>query len=383
MKKHIYLLVFFISFQFVNAQVIYEPFNSSKLGETREIKVQLPRGYDANPDKKYPIIMVFDGDYMFEAVAGNVDYYAYWDDMPDAIVVGVNQVDSRQADMYYSEQNSLPIETGAAFFEFIGMELIPHIEKTYRTESFRVAVGHGETANFINYYLLKGDPLFKAYIAISPDLAPDMTAYIPERLAKFQSKIFYYLATSDNDVAAIKTSSEALNTAITGVVDNKNILYSFKKLEEPSHYSLPAYIIPDALQKIFLVYQPISKQEYKDTILKLESSPVVYLEEKYQTILDLFGIDKQILINDFKAIEAAIEKKEKFEYFESLGKIARKQYPKTMLGSYYLARFYEETGETKKAMKTYQSAYILDEIGGITKDLVLEKADEIKADFGY
>ncbi|MFL0353338.1 alpha/beta hydrolase [Xanthomarina sp. GH4-25] len=382
MKKYIYLLVFFVCVQFIKAQVIYEPFNSAKLAETREVKIQLPRGYDDHPDKKYPIIMVFDGDYMFEAVAGNVDYYSYWDDMPDAIVVGVNQIDTRNNDVYYSEQNSLPIESGAAFFEFIGMELIPHIEKNYRTESFRVAIGHGETANFINYYLLKGDPLFKAYIAISPDLAPDMTAYIPEKLSKFQTKIFYYLATSDNDVASIKTNTEALNTAISGI-DNKNILYNFKKLEEPSHYSLPAYIIPDALQKIFFVYQPISKKEYKDTILKLESSPVTYLEEKYQTILDLFGIDKQILINDFKAIEAAIEKTEKYAYFEDLGKIARKQYPETMLGSYYLARFYEETGEPKKAMKTYQSAYVLEEIGGITKDLVLEKADEIKADFGY
>ena len=34
-------------------------------------------------------------------------------------------------------------------------------------------------------------------------------------------------------------------------------------------------------------------------------------------------------------------------------------------------------------MKTYQSAYVLEEIGGVTKDLVLEKAEEIKADFGY
>jgi len=382
MKKHIYLLVFIACIQFIEAQVVYEPFNSTKLGETREIKIQLPRGYDVNPDRKYPIIMVFDGDYMFEAVAGNVDYYAFWEDMPDAIVVGVNQIDSREADMYYSEQNSLPIETGAAFFEFVGMELIPYLEKTFRTENFRVAIGHGETANFINYFLLKGDPLFKAYIVISPDLAPDVATYVTERLSKFQTKMFYYLATSDNDVASIKSDTETLNTAITAI-DNNNILYNYKKLEEPTHYSLPAYVIPDALQKIFLVYQPISKSEYKDTILKLESSPVVYLEEKYQTILDLFGIDKQILINDFKAIEAAIEKTEQFQYYEDLGKIARKQYPETMLGTYYLARFYEETGESKKAMKTYQSAFVLEEIGGITKDLVLEKADEIKADFGY
>ena len=34
-------------------------------------------------------------------------------------------------------------------------------------------------------------------------------------------------------------------------------------------------------------------------------------------------------------------------------------------------------------MKSYQSAYVLEEIGGISKDLLLEKAEQIKADFGY
>jgi len=34
-------------------------------------------------------------------------------------------------------------------------------------------------------------------------------------------------------------------------------------------------------------------------------------------------------------------------------------------------------------MKTYQSAYILEEAGGITKDHVLELSEQIKADFGY
>jgi len=107
------------------------------------------------------------------------------------------------------------------------------------------------------------------------------------------------------------------------------------------------------------------------------------LQEKYQTIKDLFGIEKQILVNDFNAISAAIEKTRTFEYYEELSKMAQKQYPKTLLGSYYAARFYEETGDPKKAMKTYQSAYILEEIAGISKDLMLEKSDAIKADFGY
>lgn len=382
MKKLIYFFALIGCIQLSSSQVIYEPFESVKLGETREVKIQLPRGYDANEDKNYPVILVLDGDYLFEAVAGNVDYYSYWEDMPESIVVGINQVESRSSDIMYSEQNSLPIESGAAFFEFIGMELLPFLDSTYRTVDFRVIIGHGETANFINYYLLKPTPLFQAYVSISPDLSPDMSNYLSEKLAKTEGKIFYYMATSDNDIKHIKSGVTELNNAISAL-ENKNLLYSFDNFEKPSHYELPAHVIPNALEDIFLVFKPISKTEYKETILKLEGSPVEYLTEKYQTIEDLFGIEKQVLVNDFNAIEAAIDKTEKYEYFEELGKIARKEYPETLLGNYYLARFYEETGEPKKAMKTYQSAYVLEEIAGITKDEMLRRADAIKADFGY
>jgi len=378
-------VVIIITLLFLNgvfAQTVYEEFDSYKLGENREIKIQLPRNYDENEDQTYPLFIVFDGDSLFEAVAGNVDYYSYWEDMPEAIIVGVNQVDTRDADNMYSEQNSLPIETGAKFFEFIGMELIPYLNSNYRLAEFRVAVGHGETANFLNYYLLKDQPLFQAYISISPFFAPDLLTYIPERAGQIQTKTFYYLATTNNDIKAIKEDADALNTSLS-TLDNKNFLYSFNSFEGPTHYSNPAHAIPYALESIFYVFQPISKKEYKERILTLQTSPVQYLQEKYTMIEELFGLDKQILINDFKAIAAAIEKNESFEHFEELGKIARKQYPDTLLGSYYMARFYEETGEPKKAMRTYRSAYILEEIGGITKDLMLEKADEIKADFGY
>ncbi len=374
--------MFLLVLNCVNAQVKYENFQSSKLGGERQIKIQLPRGYNTNEEKYYPIFVVLDGDYLFEAVAGNVDYYSYWEDMPEAIVVGINQVDTRYDDCLYSEQNSLPVETGAAFFEFLGMELVPYIETNYRTANFRVAVGHGNTANFINYYLLKSNPLFQGYIVVSPELAPNMLDYIPESLSKMESKLFYYLANSSADSKSLKQMSEALHSDISAI-ENKNLSYSFNSFENATHYSAPAHAIPNALQNMFKVFQPISKEEYKEEILELEISPVVYLEEKYQAIQDLFGIDKQILINDFRAIAAAIEKTELFEYYEPLGKLARKQYPKTLLGNYYIGRFYEETGEPKKAMKTYQSAYTLDEIAGITKDKVLELADAIKEDFGY
>ena len=383
MKKTLVFFLFLFSIALVcEAQVKYETIPSSKLGEERQIKIQLPRGYKSDSDKTYPVFVVLDGDYMFEVVAGNVDYFSYWEDMPEAIVVGINQMDTRFDDCMYSEQNSLPIEKGAAFFEFLGFELLPYLEKTYNVGGFRVAVGHGETANFINYYLLKQNPLFQAYISISPELAPNLLDYLPESLSKIESKIFYYLARTNNDAKSIKQMTSALDTDIS-VIENENVMYTFDSFEGPSHYSVPTHAIPNAIETIFKVFRPISKKEYKDEILELEISPVLYLQEKYQTISDLFGVEKPILLNDFKAISAAIEKNELFEYYEELGKMARKTFPETLLGTYYIARFYEETGAPKKAMRTYQSAYTLEEIAGLTKDFMLEKAELIKSDFGY
>ena len=382
MKYLFSIVAFILGLNISFAQVIFEDFYSEKLNQDRKLKILLPKGYSDADKKAYPIVLVLDADYMFELVAGNTDYYSYWEEIPEVIVVGVNQSETRFEDVMYSEQNSLPIESGAKFFEFLGMELVPYIQNKYQTEPFNVIVGHGETANFINYYLLKERPLFNAYISISPDLAPDMTGYLNESVANITAKIFYYLATSEDDVPQIKTGTEALNAKLKEV-NNKNFNYNFKSFEGSGHYTLPSHAIPNALESIFLVFQPITKKEFTETILKLEGSPVDYLVEKYQTINDLFGINKQIILNDFKAVEAAIEKTKNFEYFESLSKLAKKEHPNTMLGHYYLARFYEQTGEPKKAMRTYQAGYGLDEIGDLTKDLMLDKADAIKADFGY
>ena len=371
-----------LCFNVTLAQTVYESMESESLGTSRELKIQLPRNYEDNSEKYYPLIVVFDGDYLFEVVAGNVDYYSYWEDMPEAIVVGVNQDDSRSEDCYVSMEDYLPSKTGAQFYDFIENELLTFMSENYRSLNFRVAIGHGTTANFINYFLFKNRPVFNAFVALSPTLSLEMQDNLTRRLdLKNENNTFYYLSTASLDIKRNHKQIMALNTNISAI-ENSSLLYGFDNFDKANHYSLVAQSIPKALQHIFVVFQPISKQEYKEHILNLETSPVDYLIEKYDTIKNLFGIEKQILVNDFRAIASAIQKTKQFEYFKDLGKIADKQHPNTILASFYMARYYEETGKPKKAMNIYRSAYNLEEVGGYTKDDMIERADQIKQEYG-
>ena len=49
--------------------------------------------------------------------------------------------------------------------------------------------------------------------------------------------------------------------------------------------------------------------------------------------------------------------------------------PETVLPSYYRGKYYELTENYRKAIQVYRSAYNMDEIGGYTKDYMLELAD--------
>jgi hypothetical protein len=85
-----------------------------------------------------------------------------------------------------------------------------------------------------------------------------------------------------------------------------------------------------------------------------------------------------IRLNDFKAIEAAILKNKAYDEFDKLSQLARKNYPKSMLSDYQLAQMYEKKGDNARAVKSYLSAFQREEIGDLTKEMMIERADELK-----
>ena len=376
MHKITLLLLFLISIS-VGAQVIYQPLESLKLGETRDIKIQLPRNYNPEDKTEYPLVIVLDGDYLFEPFAGNIDYQAYWGEMPQCIVVGVNQSKSREKDLFYDKEIYFPAHEGASFFEFIGMELIPFIESKYNVSQFRIVAGHDLSANFINYYLFKDNPIFRAFILLSPDLAPEMAIRIQERLLSLKTDTFYYVATSDNDIEYLKDKIVAHDAQLNNL-NNPKVHYRFDDFKDADHYSLVGLGIPKALNEIFSLYKPINKKEYADQVLTFGEGPFKYLEKKYADIKFFYGFEKKLVENDIRAVAAAGLKKDDRNALRDLSKLARKEYPESMISAYYTGMYWENENNLKKALHSYQSGLLLKASDFIDKEMLLDKIYDLK-----
>ena len=356
---------------------------SKYLNEKRPIEIQLPRSYDTNPDKKYPLIVVLDGDYMFNIVAGSVDYLSYWGDIPENLIVGINQKETRFKDSSVLDNiTHTPITSTASFYDFIVNEVIPYFSKNYRISNFRVILGQERTANFANFFLLKKNPVFQAVISISPKMSKNMNSYLSENLSKTNSKIVYTLSSSKKDFESIYKNVAELKNSLDSI-SNKNLKFESLIFDEENHYILPSLSVPKSIRSTYSMYSDIDKIEYDSIISNLEISPIDYLTNRYQLIKDFYDEDKTISMNDFMAIEEYIEENEFYDLYNELSQLAKQEYPGTILPSYYRGRFIEETGDPKKAMYIYRSAYNMREVKGLTKEYLLELANRIEEDFNY
>ena len=144
------------------------------LGETRLVDVSLPRGYDTNVDRRYPVVVVLDGEDEHEIAAAIARFYAATSQLPPLIVVGVRNTD-RTRDMTPAPVAGFTIPPEAAtaggadrFLSFIADELLPHLDRGYRTAPMRVLVGHSLGGLFALHALAKRPGLFTGYVVMEP-----------------------------------------------------------------------------------------------------------------------------------------------------------------------------------------------------------------------
>ncbi len=373
-KKALLLLLTLLCSSVIVSQTIYETYESKKLNSVRKLKIKLPKDYDENSSRLHPVVIVFDGDYLFEPVAGQIDFQTYFDDMPSSIVVGIMHEDTRFYDTYHDEVTGLPQEFGAHFYEFIGMELLPYLDRMYNTSNFKVAVGHNMTANLMNAFMLKDVPLFQAYVNLSPDYVGNMSDNIVSRASWIKNDVIYYLGTAKSDVKHIKALILETNNRLKDL-ENPKFTYYFDEFDEASHYTMVTRGISRAFDKIFDIYRPIRDKEINEKVLTYEGTLDNYIKDRYDRIEALFGIEKLISEEEFQKMVEAADEREDLDSLYKLGKLVNQYYPTSNLGTYYLALHAEKSGKTKKARKLYQSALELENGEIIDRDFIMSKVE--------
>jgi Predicted hydrolase of the alpha/beta superfamily len=172
MKTRIIIIaaLFYISLT-VTAQDGYtvkkDSLQSDVLKQNRKISIFLPEGYDAK-DARFPVLYVLDADGRDQHIVPTARFLSVNNKMPKAIVVGIFNID-RNHDFLPDSSQSANTGGGADnFVQFFKKELIPYINKNFKTESFNVLIGHSYGGVFVMHALLNDPDLFDAYIAIDP-----------------------------------------------------------------------------------------------------------------------------------------------------------------------------------------------------------------------
>ena len=143
---------------------------SARLREMREIRVYPPAAY-ATGKHRYPVIIALDGEFTGAVTATAARFMtenSSIPQMPEALVVAVVNTD-RNRDMPPPRDYAKGGQ--AKFLAFLGDELIPFLDKRYRTQPLRVLVGHSQGGLFALYAMTERPATFGWCVLIDAPLA--------------------------------------------------------------------------------------------------------------------------------------------------------------------------------------------------------------------
>jgi predicted alpha/beta superfamily hydrolase len=190
---------------------------SRALGEARPINVYLPPQYRASPRgaaERIPVLYMPDGglDEDFPHVVHTVDSLIAGRIIRPVIVVGVPNTERRRdltgPTRVRSDSAIAPRVGGsAAFRRFLRAELVPEVERRYRTTKERAIIGESLAGLFIVETFLEDPTLFTHYIALDPSVwwnAGMLVDSAGSRLARLdKAPRTLYLATSREPSTAV------------------------------------------------------------------------------------------------------------------------------------------------------------------------------------
>jgi predicted alpha/beta superfamily hydrolase len=216
---------------------------SDVLQEQRNVTVFLPSGYSSS-DKPYDVLYTLDGEnpqhnYL---AAATVKILAYLGFTPEMITVAIKGQGKRgrdfrlkgAVDVFGNESSG----DASRFHEFLDNELIPNIEKNFRTGERKLIAGHSYGGLFTAYSFTKHRNSFDGYFSFSPSFQDSDTSIVSFKKGlkiDLNKKKFIYLNLG-LEVGVMRGSFKQVETALS----NSKINTIHSKI---SYFSLPHALI--------------------------------------------------------------------------------------------------------------------------------------------
>ncbi len=186
---------------------------SRVLGEARRINVQTPPQYELDGRLRHPVLYMPDGglEEDFPHVAATIDAAIRAGDIEAMILVGIENTERRRdltgPTTVASDRTIAPRVGGsAAFRAFIADELMPEVERRYRTSARRAIVGESLAGLFVLETLFVRPDLFDTYVALSPSLWWNEGALVKGAASRLDAwprgreRTLYVATASDDDI---------------------------------------------------------------------------------------------------------------------------------------------------------------------------------------
>jgi predicted alpha/beta superfamily hydrolase len=331
--------------------------HSNILNEEREYWINLPESYNNSEEsyKKYPVLIVLDGNTHFKSITGMVSHMSGNGKIPEMIIVAVQNVDRRRdftpdKIITVRENNS---GGGKKFLSFLEDELIPELDRKYRTEPYRILYGHSLGGLLATHAYMKEKTLFNSFISVDPSLGTWDAKTMDEKLDSVtvnSFKRFIYFATANWGKRNIRNRDrhlrlyEALNSKCEGELNAK-----LEYFENENHGSVPPIAFYNGISTIFKDYD-IS---FRDVDTKAQ------LIEHFQSISRRLSWNfrpPERLVNriGYRMLRSRNEnnKSKALEFFI----LNTQNFPNSSNAFDSLSEAYEVSGNKKKAIESYKKA---------------------------
>lgn len=241
---------------------------SSVLGEVRAYTVHLPDSYARDTQRRYPVVYVLDGPPLDDHTAQGARPLAVAGQAPGLIVVGIPnmQRNGRARDflppfLSFARRDGSPFTGGAdRFLRFLRDELVPRIERDYRTTRPRLLVGHSLGAIFVSYSMGAAPSFFDGRFAHSPAIWRDEDAIAGDLARSLASArglgSFFYLSVGEKEGGGLGDGYAKLHTVLRTHAAAAGLRWRAEVTPGAVHETNVARSTPSALRAYFAGLTP-------------------------------------------------------------------------------------------------------------------------------